>query len=50
MLRMAMPRRHVFRDLMTRYPVDDRQERRQLIFLVAALLVLTFVLLASVFT
>lgn len=50
MLRMAMPRRHVFRDLMTRYPADDRQERRQLIFLVAALLVLTFVLLASVFT
>jgi len=45
-----MRSRHVFRDLMTRYPADDRQERRQLIFLVVALLALTLILLASVLT
>lgn len=44
-----MTRRHVFRELMTRYPADDRQERRQLVFLVAALLALALAMLATSF-
>ncbi|MDI1265022.1 MAG: hypothetical protein PS018_17365 [bacterium] len=44
-----MTRRHVFRDLMTRYPADDRQERRQLVFVVAALVVLALAMLATAF-
>lgn len=44
-----MSRRHVFRELMTRYPADDRQERRQLVFVIAALVVLALAMLATAF-
>ena len=40
-----MTERHPFRDLMSRYPADERQERRQLALLVAALVGLTLTLL-----
>jgi hypothetical protein len=44
-----MTKRHVFRELMTRYPANERQERRQLIFLIAAGLLLSLTMLASLF-
>ena len=39
----------IFRELMTRYPADASQERRQLILLSAALVGLGLAFLASVF-
>ena len=44
-----MRRRHVFRELMTRYPANERQERRQLIFLIAAGLLLALAMLIGLF-
>jgi hypothetical protein len=44
-----MKTRHVFRELMTRYPANGRQERRQLIFLIAAGLLLSLTMLMSLF-
>ena len=41
--------RHVFRDLMTRYPANDRQERRQLLFLITALAALILVMMWASF-
>jgi hypothetical protein len=42
-----MNNRHVFRDLMTRYPANDRQERRQLVFLITALAALVLVMMSA---
>ena len=39
----------IFRELMTRYPTDDRQERRQLVLVSAALVGLALAFLASLF-
>lgn len=44
-----MNERHVFRDIMTRYPADERQERRQLLLLMSALAALVLVMAASLF-
>jgi hypothetical protein len=44
-----MNNRHVFRDLMTRYPANDRQERRQMLFLMTALAALALVMMAALF-
>jgi|tagenome__1003787_1003787.scaffolds.fasta_scaffold16118407_2 hypothetical protein len=44
-----MTQRHVFRNLMTRYPADARQERRQMVLLTVGLVGLTLALLASLF-
>jgi hypothetical protein len=44
-----MNNRHVFRDLMTRYPANDREARRQLLFLIAALAALIFVMMSALF-
>jgi hypothetical protein len=44
-----MNKRHVFRELMTRYPANEREERRQLIFLIAAALLLSLMMLMSLF-
>ncbi len=42
-----MKDRHDLHEFMTRYPSTQRQEKRQLVFLVVALLVLTLALLTS---
>jgi hypothetical protein len=44
-----MRERPVFRELMTRYPANASQERRQLVLLSIALVGLTLALLASLF-
>ncbi len=44
-----MNNRHVFRDLMTRYPANDREARRQLLFLTTALAALVLVMMATLF-
>ena len=44
-----MNNRHVFRNLMTRYPANDRQERRQLLFLISAVAALILVMMAALF-
>lgn len=44
-----MTKRHVFRELMTRYPANERQERRQLLLLIAAGLLLGLTMLTSLF-